>query len=194
MTSDTTRITRETLLHEAERLFAARGYDAVGVQEIVAAAGVTKPTLYHHYGSKRGLLDALLRAQYEPLLDAMQTAAIYTGDLPLTLRKIVAVQFEHAQTHPAFFRMKLTMSLAPPESEPAQAILRYNERQFALLENLFMQAAHDHGNMRGRHRRYAVTLLGVTHNYIVLWLNGHLKLTDEVLYHATHQFMHGIFS
>jgi len=44
----------------AARLFAERGYDATSVREIVEASGVTKPTLYYHFGSKRGLAEALL--------------------------------------------------------------------------------------------------------------------------------------
>ena len=52
--------TRAELLDRALDLFAAYGYDGVGVQQICSAAGVTKPTLYHHFGSKRGLLEALI--------------------------------------------------------------------------------------------------------------------------------------
>jgi AcrR family transcriptional regulator len=44
----------------AARLFAERGYDATSVREIVEVAGVTKPTLYYHFGSKQGLAEALL--------------------------------------------------------------------------------------------------------------------------------------
>ena len=44
----------------AARLFAEKGYDATSVREIVEAAGVTKPTLYYHFGSKQGLAEALL--------------------------------------------------------------------------------------------------------------------------------------
>ena len=36
-----------------------RGYDATPVRAIVEAAGVTKPTLYYHFGSKEGLAQAL---------------------------------------------------------------------------------------------------------------------------------------
>ena len=50
---------REAILSEALHLFYVRGYDAVGVQEIVDAAGVTKPTLYYYFGSKKGLLESL---------------------------------------------------------------------------------------------------------------------------------------
>ena len=43
---------RAEILNAALDLFHARGYDAVGVQEIVDRAGVTKPTLYYYFGSK----------------------------------------------------------------------------------------------------------------------------------------------
>ena len=58
---------REKILTNALDLFYTRGYDAVGIQQIVDAAGLTKPTMYYYFGSKRGLLDALLGEQYEKL-------------------------------------------------------------------------------------------------------------------------------
>ncbi|QFG23050.1 TetR/AcrR family transcriptional regulator [Actinomadura sp. WMMB 499] len=52
--------TRRTLLREGRRLFAERGYGAVGLAEIVAAAGVTKGALYHHFDGKGDLFRAVL--------------------------------------------------------------------------------------------------------------------------------------
>ena len=51
---------RQKILECALELFFRRGYDAVGIQEICQSAGVTKPTLYHYFGSKYGLLEKLL--------------------------------------------------------------------------------------------------------------------------------------
>ena len=186
---------RQSLLNEALRLFAERGYDAVGVQEIAAAAGVTKPTLYHYFGSKRGLLDALLAEGFDTLYANVAAAARYAGDLPLTLTRVTAAYFAFARQHPTFYRLQLAMVFAPPESEAQQAVLRHNAQQQALLEDLFQQATAQHGNMRGRQRRYAVTLRGMIDTYIGLALNGYADLADEALLHqALHQFMHGIYS
>ncbi|MFE6864869.1 TetR/AcrR family transcriptional regulator [Nocardia sp. NPDC057668] len=53
--------TRRTLLDESRRLFAAKGYAAVGLSEITAAAGVTKGALYHNFASKTELFRAVLQ-------------------------------------------------------------------------------------------------------------------------------------
>jgi AcrR family transcriptional regulator len=54
-----TEATRTALMAAARRLFTERGYEGVSAEEIVAAAGVTRGALYHHFGGKRELLDAV---------------------------------------------------------------------------------------------------------------------------------------
>jgi TetR/AcrR family transcriptional regulator len=185
---------RTVILTHALRLFSARGYDAAGVQEIVAAAGVTKPTLYHYFGSKAGLLEALLARYFEGLVARATEAAAYDHNITLTLRRVTEAYFSYAQAHPAFYRMQLAMVFAAPDSDPYRAVVDWQARQYAIIEDLFLRAAEDHGNMRGRHRRYAVSLRGMIDTHIILWLNGHVTLDDELMRLAVHQFMHGIFS
>ena len=48
------------LLVAASAQFAARGFHAVSIREIAAAAGVSLSALYHYYPSKQALLAALL--------------------------------------------------------------------------------------------------------------------------------------
>ena len=52
---------RADLLRCAGRLFGERGYSATRLDDIAAAADVTKPVVYQHFGSKKELYLALLR-------------------------------------------------------------------------------------------------------------------------------------
>lgn len=185
---------REQLLAQALALFAARGYDAVGVQEIVMAAGVTKPTLYHYFGSKRGLLEALLESHFGPFERTLAAAVAYTGDLPLTLMRVAQAYFTFAQTTPAFYRLHLALYMAPSEAEARQVVSPYYLRQHTLLAEMFAQAATQHGNMRGRHARYALALRGMIDSYVLAVLDGHAVFSEALVYELVHQFSHGIYS
>lgn len=41
--------------------FAERGFDGVTMEEIAARAGVSKPVVYEHFGSKEGLYQEVVR-------------------------------------------------------------------------------------------------------------------------------------
>ena len=49
------------ILQTALNLFSSKGYDGTSVREICEAAGITKPTLYHFFGSKDGVFRALVQ-------------------------------------------------------------------------------------------------------------------------------------
>jgi TetR/AcrR family transcriptional regulator len=185
---------RSNILLCALNLFSSRGYEAVGVQEIVDTAGITKPTLYYYFGSKEGLLEALVEQYFERLYFVIREASAYKGDLPLTLERVVRAHFHFAKENATFYRMQLSMWFSPPESPSFKIISGYNERHYKVIEYLFIQAANDHGNMRDRHKAYASTLLGMINTYIGLSLNGYTELNDDLVYRAVHQFMYGIFS
>ncbi|TNC28629.1 TetR/AcrR family transcriptional regulator [Amycolatopsis alkalitolerans] len=59
---DRSNSTKAALMAAARELFAARGYSDVPADEIVRAAGVTRGALYHHYGDKKGLFEAVVEA------------------------------------------------------------------------------------------------------------------------------------
>jgi TetR/AcrR family transcriptional regulator len=185
---------RSAILAHALELFTDRGYEATGVQEIAERAGITKPTLYHYFGSKRGLLEALLEQNFSVLEQAVQEAAEYARDLPLTLEKVTRVFFEFAKARPTFYRLQLALWQAPRHDEAFLAVAPWNERLYQVIEQLFLQAAEQHGNMRGRQRAYATTFLGMVNTYASMALNGYTTLEDPLVHQAVHQFMHGIFS
>ncbi len=72
--------TRQALLRESRRLFATWGYGAVGLSEIVRAAGVTKGALYHHFGSKADAFRAVLEEVQQEVAEAVRLAAAAQDD------------------------------------------------------------------------------------------------------------------
>jgi AcrR family transcriptional regulator len=71
--------TRTALLDTARRLFAERGYAAVGTEEIVRAAGVTRGALYHHFDGKLELFAAVYETVEAELVQGI-AAAVDTPD------------------------------------------------------------------------------------------------------------------
>ena len=55
---------RDKILNCSLNLFCRKGYESVAVSQICKEAGITKPTLYHYFKSKYGLLEALLEEKY----------------------------------------------------------------------------------------------------------------------------------
>ncbi|MBN1243554.1 MAG: TetR/AcrR family transcriptional regulator [Spirochaetales bacterium] len=191
---DEAESTRDLILANAARLFAARGYDAVSVGELVEAAGVTKPSLYHWFGSKRGLLDALVGERGAAFLSAADAGAGTEADVPRGLELIAFALVRASRADPDFARLRLALSWAPPASEAALSAHGFNSTLRGTLEAWFRGAERHHGNMRGRSRAFALSFLGVLDARVGLELAGEASLGDHELRELIRQFMHGIFS
>ena len=71
---------RSQLLEVALERFAADGFHRTSMEEIAEAAGVTKPVLYQHFGSKRTLYLELLETVGQELLDEVADGAAAEDD------------------------------------------------------------------------------------------------------------------
>jgi AcrR family transcriptional regulator len=71
---------RIQLLEAANDVFTTRGYHAAAMDDIADAAGVSKPVLYQHFGSKLDLYLALLDISCDRLVDVVREALDSTED------------------------------------------------------------------------------------------------------------------
>lgn len=92
--SPTARMPREKrraqLLALATDLFTERGFQATSMDDIAAAAGVTKPVLYQHFSSKEALYGVVVETTGERLLEAVESVRAVDGD--------TEARIEHALT------------------------------------------------------------------------------------------------
>ncbi|MDO5721479.1 MAG: TetR/AcrR family transcriptional regulator [Actinomycetaceae bacterium] len=75
MTQKRTRMTgiqrREQLIEVGRTVFATRGFDSTSVEEIASQAGVTKPVVYEHFGSKEGIYAVIVDREVQRLVSAI---------------------------------------------------------------------------------------------------------------------------
>jgi AcrR family transcriptional regulator len=103
-----TEATTAALIGAARELFASRGYAAVGTEEIVQQAGVTRGALYHHFrGGKEELFRAVLIQISAETAQRVAQAALATDD-PWEALVLGSDAFLDACTTPEVQRIILT--------------------------------------------------------------------------------------
>jgi AcrR family transcriptional regulator len=137
--------TQNRILDAAYKLFRRRGYTRVSIDEIAAAAAVTKRTLYYHFESKDSLLAAVLEAQHKLAFAAFRTFGDKLGGSP---ERIVEALFEDLAVWADTPRWagsgftRLVIELADLPGHPARAIAR---RHKSMLEGHFAGLLKDAG-------------------------------------------------
>lgn len=95
---------RATIVEAAGRLFGERGYDVTRLDDVAAAAGVTKPILYRHFDGKQALYLALLERHRDDL-GRFAAAIPDSGTLEQRLRSVLEVWFAYVESHSYAWRM-----------------------------------------------------------------------------------------
>ncbi len=96
---------REHLLQTAITLFSAGGFDGASVNDIVAAAGVSKRMVYHYFKSKALLYQEALFYAFSELAKAEQAAVAAATSLEDAVKKLIRVYFDFPRQHPQFSRL-----------------------------------------------------------------------------------------
>ena len=100
---------RAAILDAAERLFAERGYDATSLNDVGAAAGVSRGTPGYFFGSKAELYRAVLERAFAEVRDAVRSGrarALASSQAPETiLAGAVSDYFDFLASRPNFIRL-----------------------------------------------------------------------------------------
>lgn len=190
---------REIILKTALSLFCARGYDAVGVQEIVDQAGITKPTLYYYFGSKQGLLKEIVDSNCAALNSGFADATNIQGDISAVLYQVARAYYDFAESHREFYFFMLSQFRSGRETEGFQAVYPQVIKYYRMLVNVFERFSDVLGNMNGRQELFAVSFMGVLDSHMLVTLLNRdsvtdISVSDEKVYEIVRQFLYGIFS
>jgi AcrR family transcriptional regulator len=115
----------QQLLDVAEQVFAEQGYSAASMDDIAIRAGVTKPVLYSHFGSKEGLVVACVARARSQLLEDTIVGIGDATDFEQQLRRGIRAFFRFLdERHPAWSVLILEISVQGAAAEEIEAIRR----------------------------------------------------------------------
>jgi AcrR family transcriptional regulator len=95
---------RALIVESAGRLFGRHGYDGARLDDVAAAAGVTKPILYRHFDSKKALYLALLERHRDDL-SGFADVIPSEGPVKQRVRAVLEVWLDYVETHAYAWRM-----------------------------------------------------------------------------------------
>ncbi|OBJ82979.1 TetR/AcrR family transcriptional regulator [Mycobacterium asiaticum] len=130
---------RLQLLSAAERLFAERGFLAVRLEDIGAAAGVSGPAIYRHFPNKESLLVELLVGISANLLAGARAVSDRGGDAAATLDGLIDFHLDFALGEPDLIRIQdrdLAHLPASAERQVRKAQRQYVEIWVGVLREL----------------------------------------------------------
>lgn len=107
--------TRQRLIIEAHRQFAAQGFSGVSIAAIAGALGLTKQALLHHFGSKEALYGEVLSALSDRITRALRSEFRPGATPEARLRAALKALHGHLSDHRDDARLVLRELLDAPE-------------------------------------------------------------------------------
>lgn len=117
---------RRAILDATEVLLVAESYRGFSIRRLVELCGYTAPTIYHHFGDKPGLLDALLEERFQKLFRRLRRVP-RGGDPVEYLRAAARVFVRFGLGHPNHYRLLALPRepdwVPPPSMEESREML-----------------------------------------------------------------------
>lgn len=127
--------TKEKILNESLKLFAKKGYDAVGVSEIADAVKIKAPSLYKHYKSKREIFETIIervnmadaenaKAYDMPLESIEKDGKSYLNLSPDKMKDFTRAMFLHWTKDEFFCNFRKLLTLEQYKDKKAEELFK----------------------------------------------------------------------
>jgi AcrR family transcriptional regulator len=163
---------RKAILDAAVRVFARQGYEASPVGDVAKEAGVAYGLVYHYFGSKEAVLEAVFREQWGRLLAAVAAAEDTGKSAPEQLGLVVKIVLRTWRDDPDLVRLLVREITRSPH---IQDELDEIGQAFASLERI-IRRGQDEGTFRAEldARLAAWMLYGALEEVLTGWVLGQL--------------------
>jgi AcrR family transcriptional regulator len=105
---------RELVLDAAERVMAEHGFEAATLARVVEESGVPMSSVYHYYGSKDGMLLAVMERGAERFFADLPSSGRRSGRPTEHLATVISATVQTLERHPDFLRLLIVFAAQPP--------------------------------------------------------------------------------
>ena len=170
--------TRARIVRVAAELFAARGYDATGIADLLSAAQISRGAFYYHIDSKETLLFEISKAQVDNMNSVARIIAAESGSAENKVRTMARSLIRNISDHRAewavFFR-----ELPALTGERRTEILAARDEYEAYWLHVIQEGA-ENSEFMPVTPLHVKGILGML-NYTYLWIDPHGKFSPEEL-------------
>lgn len=130
--------TRQAIMDAAIHLFGDRGYERTSIEDLAAAAGIGKTTIYGYFSAKQEIFQAFCDEEVESSFNVLQDSVDPDSPLLEQLVTLFMLQFRFVTENREFGRHLLREMAFPKEKSDSS--LEHTQRYLDTLENLLERA------------------------------------------------------
>ena len=184
---------REQLLNVGRKLFAAKGFETVTVEEIAAKADVSKPVVYEHFGGKEGLYAVVVDREMNYLLDSVTQALMGSRNDGASARELVEqagmALFNYIDTNPQGFSILVRDSPVTAQTGSFASLMLDIATQ---VEDVLAAEFKAHGINDKYAPMYSQMLVGMVAFTGQWWLDVRKPKKEEVVAHLVNLAWNGL--
>lgn len=180
---------REQLVLIGRRLFARKGFEGTSVEEIAAAAGVSKPVIYEHFGGKEGLYAVVVDREIDALLSTITATLTSVGTSRQIIERAALALLDYIEGSADGFRI-LVRDSPPGQSTGTFASLMSDIA--SQVEHILVAAFKRHGLDPKAAPMYAQMLVGMIAMTGQWWLDSRKFKKHEVAAHVVNLAWNGL--
>jgi AcrR family transcriptional regulator len=111
---------RELVLDAAERVMAEHGFEGATLAHVVDEAGIPMSSVYHYFGSKDGILLAVMQRGADRFFADLPPIGRRAERPEEHLRTVVSVVVNTLERHPSFLRLLIALAAQPPAGDDGE--------------------------------------------------------------------------
>lgn len=172
--------TKRRIFTTAIKLFAEKGYESTGIEEITAVAGVAKGSLYYHFETKEELFDMLLEEGAKLLNNSIEIKSRHCTNALERLKALLMVQIKSIIKYQDFVAVIINNTIGETSrtKKCQAAVSEYVRKIKEIIDEGIEEGIFYEGDSEG----IAIGIFGINYSNILYRLKHDENVTAEQIY------------